>query len=93
MLNPQDLDLSNTTLGKQKKVTFTDSEGDQRVEVQINMAEEITFGKETSENIVLEDEIGDPTPIEVEEIKDNDTEDSDNLPGGGGWPRIVTGHL
>ncbi|KAM1121229.1 hypothetical protein TB2_002810 [Malus domestica] len=93
MLNPQDLDLSNTTLGKQKRVTFTDSEGDQRVEVQINMAKEITFGKETSENIVLEDEIGDPTPIEVEEIKDNDAEDSDNLPGGGGWPRIVTGHL
>ncbi|KAM1349259.1 hypothetical protein PS2_003368 [Malus domestica] len=69
VLNPQDPDLSNTTLGKQKRVTFSDSEGDQWVEVQINMAEKITFGKETSENIILEDGIGDLSQLKWKKLQ------------------------
>ncbi|KAM1341058.1 hypothetical protein ACFX2F_005558 [Malus domestica] len=91
VLNTRDPDLSNTTLGKQKRVTFTDPEGDQWVEMQFNMAEKITFGKKTPENFILEDGIGDPILIEVEEITTKVAEDPDNLPGNGGWPRTATG--
>ncbi|KAM1114853.1 hypothetical protein ACFX2I_005584 [Malus domestica] len=154
VLNTRDPDLSNTTLGKQKRVTFTDPEvslqphkkskttcvpsqategglpglgdkasnsslanarghgqrktgsyastaarrmvtrsqqGDQWVEMQFNMAEKITFGKKTPENFILEDGIGDPILIEVEEITTKVADDPDNLPGNGGWPRTATG--
>ncbi|KAM1001985.1 hypothetical protein ACFX2C_002463 [Malus domestica] len=75
-----------------RRMVTRSQQGDQRIVVQSNLAEEFTPGKEPLVNNVPEEENGGPVPIDVEEIKETVAVDSDNFLGGGGWPNTAIGN-